>query len=373
MDRESDESRILRERYAGRKIRNQERITGAIPTGGGPSFRGTPYPGEVTHHHHYVAGFKYMVERARALRLSQEASISPPLRTSPSSDSGQSTPASPTQPTIQGRRRLPALPSTKPWCRSPPDNTAAYEPGVGAGESPATSPTPADTSPSVSERSREYATTYQQTKQPTLSEWSEVAAQFKATARDRSRMFERYIASLKNTLKELRPCLAAVQRTLDRLNKRLGPVGQPKPWAVDRPDTQPRVVPTPVTVNKQGTIIRYLVRKSENGTYRKEGAQPMPPREAHAPDGPDTPPSEVATSRGQSPETVDWGVALNGCQVDWGAASEMEESPTRPTENEQPSNPSAPDDADSHRESRAQPTPLAETPGANGPGTKGSD
>jgi len=77
MDRDSDESWILRERYAGWKNRNQERFTDAIPTEGGePSFKGTLYPGEITLHQHYVAGFKYMVERAKALRVSQgESSV----------------------------------------------------------------------------------------------------------------------------------------------------------------------------------------------------------------------------------------------------------------------------------------------------------
>jgi len=233
MEYESDESRILRERYAGRGNRHQERATGADPRGGAPSLRGTPYPGKETRHQHYVAGLKYMVERANALRASQGESISPPLRKSPSSDSGQSTPASPTRPTIQGRRRLPALPSTKPWCGSTQNNTTAYAAGVGAGESPGTSPTPADTSPGVPRRVRDHATTDQENKhppykQPTLSEWSEVAAQLTSIASDTSRMFERYIASLDGTLHGLRPCLAMVNRTLERPNECLAPAVQPK-------------------------------------------------------------------------------------------------------------------------------------------------
>jgi len=172
MQNESVKTRILRERYAGRGNRNQECATGANTRGGAASFRETPYPGEVTRHQHYVAGFKHMVDRARALRLSQGESISLPLRKSPSSDSGQSTPASPTRQTIQGRRRPPVLPSTKPWCRSPPYNSAAYEPGMGTSESPGTSPTlsanrkpnPAKTQPGIP---ADYPT-----KQVTSKEWS---------------------------------------------------------------------------------------------------------------------------------------------------------------------------------------------------------
>jgi len=125
------------------------------------------------------------------------------LRKSPSSDSGQSTPASPIRPTIQGRHRLPALPSTKPWCRSPPDNTAAYKPGVGAGESLGTSPTPSSNNKKKSGRPSN----------KTNREWSEVAAQLRATANETSRMFERYIASLDGTLKELKPCMEVIERT----------------------------------------------------------------------------------------------------------------------------------------------------------------
>jgi len=79
MDNDSDESRIIRERYAGREYRNQERVTGADPKGGAPSVRGTSYPGEVTRHQHYVAGFKYMVQRAKA---NERVFTQPPLRKS---------------------------------------------------------------------------------------------------------------------------------------------------------------------------------------------------------------------------------------------------------------------------------------------------
>jgi len=122
---------------------------------------------------------------------------------------------------------------------------------------------------------------------------------------------------------------------------------------------------------EQGTIIRYLVRKSEDGTYRKPGAQPppqsTPPRLALGYDGPDTPPSEVFMPRGQSPKLVDWRGALEGCQVDWGTASVADGCPTRPTENEQPSDPAAKDNIDT------QSTHLSETPDANGPDAQPRD
>jgi len=143
-----------------------------------------------------------------------------------------------------------------------------------------------------------------------------------------------------------------------------------------------RVVPKLVTGTQRGTIIKYLVRRGEDqtihrGTYRAVGTQPTPPREALGSDGPKTPPSDAATPRGRSPETVDWGDALHGCQVDWGAACEAKVSLTRPTEYKQPSGSlvtaSTTDVADTHREAGAQPTPPGETLGANEPDTQPSD
>jgi len=173
-------------------------------------------------------------------------------------------------------------------------------------------------------------------------------------------MFERYIASLVGTLKELRPCMAVIEQTLERLDERLGPVVQPKPFAARGPDTQPRVVPTPATVTRQGTIIRYLVRMSAHGTYREPRAQLTPPRGTLDSDEPDTPP------RRHIPE-----------RVDWGGTGELYRSPTRPTANEQPSGPSATEDTSDHEnthgKSGAQPTPLKETTGSVGPDTHPRD
>jgi len=229
---------------------------------------------------------------------------------------------------------------------------------VGAEESPGTSLTPSS--------NKETHPADHETKQSTLREWSEVAAQLTATANVTSRMFERYIASLDGTMKELRPCMAVIERTLKKLDERLGPVVQPKPFAVRGPDTQPRVVPTPVTVTRQGTIIIYLVRKSENGTYREPRAQQTPPREALGSDGPDTPPRNVPTPGGHSPE-----------KVDWGGTGELYRSPTRPTMNDKPSGPSdtedTSDDDNINRESGAQPTPPDGTFSATGPDTPPAD
>jgi len=128
-------------------------------------------------------------------------------------------------------------------------------------------------------------------------------------------------------------------------------------------------VPTPITTAKQGTIIRYLVRKGEDGTHRGLEAQPTPqsspPREALGSEGSDTPNSEVATPRGQSPETVDREDAVQGCPVDWGSASEADEAPTRLTEMKQLSGPPLTDNTDGHREAGAQPTATDETPDRN--------
>jgi len=99
-------SEIIRGRYASRGEpgprlhRYPGRATGPDPRAWDTGVRGTPYPGEVLRHS--VTGFKHLVERARALRLSQGPGVSPPVCKSPSSDSGHSVPASPTRPTIQG-------------------------------------------------------------------------------------------------------------------------------------------------------------------------------------------------------------------------------------------------------------------------------
>jgi len=151
----------------------------------------------------------------------------------------------------------------------------------------------------------EPATADHKTKQPTNREWVEVAAQLTSAANDTARMFERYLASLDDTLKELKPCLAKVNRTLERLEECLAPVVQPKSFVAKGLDTQPRDFsmpqrrgpekvdwgiacetdrsPTWPTVNeqpsrpsvtantisgpaiKQGTIIRYLVKRVKMG------------------------------------------------------------------------------------------------------------
>jgi len=247
------------------------------------------------------------------------------------------------------------LPSTKPWSRLPLDNTDTYEPGVGASESPRTSPT------------------------PSANRKTHPASQPTAAPKDTARKLEPYLASIDNTLKglepylaqvnEFAPYLAQVNRILERLKRRKR---LERRLASEVPPLTPlRTVPTPIAMAKQGTILRYLVRKSENSTDGESGAQPTPLEETSSATGFAIPPSKIATPRGQSPETVDWGDALHGCQVNWGAARETEEPLIRPMENEQPSGSSATanttDEADTHRESGAHPTPPGETPDANEP------
>jgi len=154
----------------------------------------------------------------------------------------------------------------------------------------------------------ERATADHETKQPTSREWGEVAAQLLSVANNTARMFERYLASLDDTLKELKPCLAKVNRTIERLDERLASPVQPELFVADGLDTPPRDASTPqrrghemvdrgvacetdrsptrpmineqpsrpsVTANtisglaiKQGTITRYLVKVSKDQTIK---------------------------------------------------------------------------------------------------------
>jgi len=176
-----------------------------------------------------------------------------------------------------------------------------------------------------------------------------------AATGDAARTLEPYLAAIDNMLKELGPCLAQmnvlapylkrVTQVLERLDcrellkRRQTPVVTPRP--------KPRV-PTP-TKPKQQTVIRYIVRKDEDGAHRESGAPPTaksrPPREALGSDGSDTPPSEGATPRGQSPAKVDGEGTSQGSPHDGGSTDEADMLPTWPREatsdthgpNEQPS------------------------------------
>jgi len=117
---------------------------------------------------------------------------------------------------------------------------AAYEPGMGASESPGTSPT------------------------PSANRKTNPSPQLMSATSDTGRKLQPYLASIADTLKGLQPYLAQANRKLERLEQCVAPVVPQL--------QQPRAVPPPVTVMTQGTIIRYLVRKSENNTYRKSGA-----------------------------------------------------------------------------------------------------
>jgi len=271
---------------------NMDVFTGADSQGGASSLRGTGQTRDLTRHQQYVADFKYMWQRERALRGSTPPQSCKP----PSSDSGQSTPASLTRPNIQGRRRLPALPITKPGCISPPDSRGSpllsggdpllvlgddpeHELGLKTCENPSTSP----------------ATSGHQMKQTSSREWCEVSAHLTSVANDPNRKIEYYLAPIDGTPKGLGPYLAQVNRTLEKLVQRLAPVAQPKLYVAERPDAPLRVVLTPVATSNQRIIIQYLVKKSDSSTYRESGAQPTSPEESRWSDKPDTLPSEVAT------------------------------------------------------------------------------
>jgi len=90
------------------------------------------------------------------------------------------------------------------------------------------------------------------------------------------------------------------------------------------------------TKPKQRTVIRYIVKKDEDGAHRESGAQPTaqstPPREALGSDGSDTPPSEGATPRGQSPAKVDGEGTSQSGPHDEGSTDEAETSHTWPRE-----------------------------------------
>jgi len=102
-------AKAIERRYASqgapepRLHRPQGRATGPNPWEWNTGFAGTPHSGEARHL--TVTGFNLLVERARMLRLAQELIVSPPVCQSPPGY-GVSTPASPTRPTIQGRRRI---------------------------------------------------------------------------------------------------------------------------------------------------------------------------------------------------------------------------------------------------------------------------
>jgi len=208
--------------------------------------------------------------------------------------------------------------------------TSEHELDLDTWENPSTSPTTSsnkqtnqkDTQSGVPKGVRDHTTSVHieveqttsdhQIKPPTNKEWGEFAAQLPSAANDTSKRLDLYLASINGTMKELGPCLTKVNRTLERLEKRLAPVVQPTPFVVDGLGTQPR---------------------------------------------------DVSTPQGHGPERVDWGVA---CEAD--------RSSTWPTVNEQLSGPSVTESTtsfpDIDRESRVQRTPLGETFGATGPDTQ---
>jgi len=161
------------------------------------------------------------------------------------------------------------------------------------------------------------ATSGHQMKQPTSREWCEVSAHLTSVANDPNRKLEYHLAPIDGTPKGLGPYLAQVNRTFEKLVQRLAPVVPPTPYAADGP--------------------------SQFESFQQH--------------------RDVSTPRGHSPETVDWGVAY---KVDGPSA--------RQTENKQQNGPSVTasktDNDDIRGESRAQPTPPGEMPGASGPDTQ---
>jgi len=278
---------------------------------------GTPYPGEARRLS--VTRFNILVERARVLRLSQGPSVSPPVCTSPNSDSGHSAPTSPTRPTIQGRRRLHVLPTMTNQCGPPLDSPASDETGRGAGRSPSTSPVPAKTA-------------------------------------ETTKKLKPYLVSIDNTY------LQRVTQVLERLERREHLERRQTPAVPPRP--KPRAVQTPTKTVKQRTVLRYIVRKDEGSAHRAEAqppAQSTPPREAPDPDGSNTPLSEAATPRGQSPAMVNEEGPLQSYPNDGGSASEADDTSTPPTEIEQYGSPPSTDNTGGTRESGAQPSAPEQT------------
>jgi len=201
---------------------------------------------------------------------------------SPSGNGGHSGPPSPNRPMIQGRRRLPAPPPADYRYETSSDNRATYEPRL-------------RTSPTVTATNKTAKT------------------------------LEPYLAFIDNTLKGLGPCLAQMNvlaphlqrmtRMLERMEfyDRLDRQEQleRRPAPLERPLPQPRRVPTPMPRDEQHTNTRYIRAMGEGVTYREQGVQTTPlsapPGEARGAEGSATPHSEVATPRGQSPKTVDYG------------------------------------------------------------------
>jgi len=130
----------------------------------------------------------------------------------------------------------------------------------------------------------------------------------------------------------LAPYLERVTQVLERLERQDSLERRQTPVVTPRPKPK---VPTP-TKPKQRTVIRYVVRKDEDGAHREFGAQPTaqppPPREALGSDESDTPPSEGNTPRGQSPVMVDGECTSQSSPRDEGSTDEAETSHTLPRE-----------------------------------------
>jgi len=135
--------------------------------------------------------------------------------------------------------------------------TSEHELGLDTYENPSTRPAPLSTGracltlqPGVPKGVRDHTTSVHieveratldlQIKQPTNREWGEFAAHLTLAANDKTNKLKLYLASIDGTLKGLGPCLAQVNRILERLEQRLAPVVKLTPVVADGPDTQPR-------------------------------------------------------------------------------------------------------------------------------------
>jgi len=236
-------ARNIERRYASRGApgprlhRPQGRVTGPNPREWNTGAAVTPHPGEARRL--TVTGFNLLVERARMLRLAQGPSVSLPVCQSPTGFSGTSTPASPTRPTIQGRRRLQVPDQHRPLYRE--------------------------------EKS--------QNTSPVLAATCDVA-----------RTLEPYLERVTQVLERL-----------EALAQRPSPAPTPRPKLRVPTPTKPKQR-TVIQTKQRKVIAKNTYGTCGNNIYGGTGAQSTPPREALGSDVSDTPPSGGATPRHFSSE-----------------------------------------------------------------------
>jgi len=129
---------------------------------------------------------------------------------------------------------------------------------------------------------------------------------------DKSQNTSPTLAAACDVARTLEPYLERVTQVLERLE-----LLAQCPLPVATPRVKPRV-PTPTKL-KQQTVIRYIVRKYDDGGHRASGTLSTPPIEDLGSDESDTPPSEGATPRGQSPAQEDGAGASQSGPLDEGS------------------------------------------------------